>query len=225
MKQSSKEVLAAKTAAKAKAAVITVQNGGRGFVVEHGHNRLVITAAHCLPFFPPCHGASSIEERTYRKFLAPLGGEPAIWAACLFADPVADIAVLGSPDDQELSDEARAYDDLMEAATPLAISDAPEKGSGWLLSLDGEWFKCLVENVGGMLWLSDPAKPIPGGMSGSPIISARGKAMGVVCTSAEGPAKLGFHGPNPRLFANLPGWLLSAPKRPKPPPELLSIRV
>jgi hypothetical protein len=28
--------------------------GGRGFVVEGKAERLIITAAHCLPFFPPC---------------------------------------------------------------------------------------------------------------------------------------------------------------------------
>ena len=35
-------------ALKAKAAVITVGEA-RGFVIEHGHDRLVVTAAHCLP--------------------------------------------------------------------------------------------------------------------------------------------------------------------------------
>jgi len=33
---------------KAKSAVITV-GSGRGFVIEHGHDRYVVTAAHCLP--------------------------------------------------------------------------------------------------------------------------------------------------------------------------------
>jgi hypothetical protein len=43
--------------------------------------------------------------------LAPLGKKPAIWGQCLFTDPVADIAVLGSPDEQSLSKEAEAYQD------------------------------------------------------------------------------------------------------------------
>ena len=41
-------------------------------------------------------------------------------------------------------------------------------------------------------------------MSGSPIVTEIGTAIGVVCTAAapwEG-------GPNPRLTHNLPGWLL-----------------
>ena len=81
---------------EAESAVVTVGDG-RGFVIKHRHDRLVVTAAHCLPRFPPCHGASYLEERTYSELLAPLGDDLAVWAECLFADPIADIAVLGSP--------------------------------------------------------------------------------------------------------------------------------
>jgi hypothetical protein len=51
---------------------------GRGFVIRcqnyHGHEELVvITAAHCLPHFPPPHPAMYLEERTYQRILGPLG--------------------------------------------------------------------------------------------------------------------------------------------------------
>ena len=72
--------------------------------------RVVITAAHCLPELPPPHRASYTKERTYADFLSPLGQEPTVWAECLFVDPVSDLAVFGSPDNQELSDEADAYE-------------------------------------------------------------------------------------------------------------------
>src|ERR1700734_3010387 len=127
---------------KAKSAVITVGEG-RGFVVngrayfpDGPHDRLIITAAHCLPVLPPCDRASYLEDRTYKALLAPLGGEPSVWAECLFADPVADIAILGRPDNQAASDRAAEYDELVDFTTPLPISDAPEQGRGWLLSLD-----------------------------------------------------------------------------------------
>jgi hypothetical protein len=42
---------------QATCAVLQV-GGGRGFVVEVNGDRYVITAAHCLPFFPPCHAMS-----------------------------------------------------------------------------------------------------------------------------------------------------------------------
>jgi hypothetical protein len=64
-----------------------------------------------------------------------LGDKPTVWAECLFADPIADIAVLGSPDNQALFDEAGAYEALVESTSPIKIAEVPEKCRGWLLSL------------------------------------------------------------------------------------------
>jgi hypothetical protein len=121
-------------------------------------------------------------------------------AECRFVDPIADIAVLGSPDGQVLYKEAEEYETLTEAATPLAISDPPKKSSAWLLSLAGRWFHCTVGHNGGMLWIADAVEDIVGGMSGSPIVADDGTAIGVECSSLGAP--------NPRLTHNLPGWLL-----------------
>jgi hypothetical protein len=81
---------------------------GEGFVVKRRTrgDRIMITAAHCLPHLPLAHPASFTEERTYQRLLGPLDVKPMVWAECLFADPVADIAVLGVPDEQYLSSEA-----------------------------------------------------------------------------------------------------------------------
>jgi hypothetical protein len=91
---------------------------GRGFVVEVERKRFVISAAHCLPHLPP---ASLAEEPTYRNLIGKLGAKPSIWCECVFVDPVSDLAVLGSPDGQELYDEAQAYDALVDAAQPLPL--------------------------------------------------------------------------------------------------------
>jgi hypothetical protein len=85
-------------------AVIRVGDG-RGFIVKDAgrarfgwrNERVVITAAHCLPSFPPCHAASYSEERTYEALLGPLRQKPTVWAECLIVDPIGDIAVLGKP--------------------------------------------------------------------------------------------------------------------------------
>ncbi len=192
---------------KAKKSVIRVGDG-RGFVVNRRHDRLIVTAAHCLPFFPPCHGASYTVERTYQALLAPLGSEPSVWAECLFADPIADLAVLGSPDNQALFEEANAYEALVEDLPALRITDAPEHGHGWMLSLDQKWFGCTVEYmkpVDGDLFITNAAQPIVRGMSGSPVLSNDGAAIGAVCIGSG-------HGDwiNPRLFRDLPVWLLNA---------------
>src|SRR5580700_2349124 len=90
-------------------AVIKVGDG-RGFVIEQRistavlkskltgrirlrpfvERRLVVTAAHCLPHFPPCHGASLLEERTYGRLLGTLDAPKRrkVWAECLFVDPI-----------------------------------------------------------------------------------------------------------------------------------------
>jgi hypothetical protein len=87
---------------KALASVITVGEG-RGFVIEGPtEDRFVVTAAHCLPSFPACPGALYVEKRTYKRLLGPIGSKSLVWAECLFADPIADIAVLGPPRHEDL---------------------------------------------------------------------------------------------------------------------------
>src|SRR5262245_20831094 len=89
---------------------------GRGFIVQYRHytlpfegkripidDRVIITAAHCLPFFPPCASFSSSEECTYKNLLGTLADNVPpqnVWATCMFVDPIADIAILGGPDSQ-----------------------------------------------------------------------------------------------------------------------------
>jgi trypsin-like peptidase len=191
---------------------------GRGFLVEAKHERLVITAAHCLPELPPPHSMSYTEERTYPNLLGPLGKtEPMVWAECLFGDPVADIAILSTPDRQELYDQAAAYDELTELRPSFRIDDAPVSDRAWLLSLAGEWTPCRVQRAGDdqrfalrmPLWIEDAMVGIHGGMSGSPIVTDDGAAIGVLSVSggkeSEGSTQ---SGPNPRLADCLPGWLL-----------------
>lgn len=184
---------------RAERALVTVELA-RGFVVQAAHDRLIVTAGHCLPRIPPCASISYAEDRTYKDILGSFGEKPTVWAECLFADPVSDLAVLGSPDDQELPDKAEAYRMLTAAAEPLSIvGPAEEDCPAWILSLDQVWFRCVVRHNGGGLWISDAADAIVGGMSGSPILNDDGSAIGVVCTP---------EGPNPQLIKHLPGWFL-----------------
>jgi hypothetical protein len=215
-------------------AVVKV-GAGRGFVVGNRRERFVVTAGHCLPELPPYHAASYTEERTYGALLGPIDGDQIVCAECLFADPIADIAVLGTPDGQELYDEAQAYEALVGGATPVPIAELTlvrppitlstgatmfgrpmAESEGWMLSLDGRWFRCDVTATSRSLWIANAAEAIEGSMSGSPIMDEVGKALGVVCISAEFKTAEGREmgkpregGPNPLLTACLPGWLLS----------------
>jgi hypothetical protein len=205
--------------------VVTVGDG-RGFVVESYRERFVITAGHCLPELPPYHGASYTHERTFARLLGAVGRKrQSVWAECLFADPIADLAVLGSPDGQELYEEAQAFEKLIERAVPLPIADVPltrppialstgetilgrptAECRGWMLSLEGRWFPCSVVAHSRALSIKDAAEEIRGGMSGSPIVNDDGAAIGAVCVSTLGK-KEGDR--NPFLARALPGWLLS----------------
>jgi hypothetical protein len=167
---------------------------GRGFVVHGKHDRLVITAAHCLPELPPAHPASYNHERTW-KLLALLGEKPAVLTECLFVDPIVDVAVLGSPDNQQLFDEARAYDELVGSVRPFHIGRARPRVDVLVLTLDSRWTKLTVERNGHWLWSGPGFEP---GMSGSPIVSLDGHAIGVVSTGGMNPM-------NPVLTEALPG--------------------
>lgn len=93
----------------------------------------MLTAAHCLPLDADGNLVMAAHPwsdwaRTYQKLLGPLGVEPTVWAECLFVNPIADIAILGCPDNQELSDEADAYEAFVGRYKPLPIADAPKMG-------------------------------------------------------------------------------------------------
>jgi hypothetical protein len=213
--------------------------GGRGFVIktrarrlgkpviETPTRRLVITAAHCLPRTPVAHPWAN-DDRTW-KLLAPFGEEPAITAECLFVDPVADIAVLGSPDNESMYKEAEAYDELTESAKALPVGILKRELSaelpGWLLSLAGDWFRCTVQYndklwMGG-LWTKTNGK-IEGGMSGSPILADNGAAIGVL--SCSGGVDQTEGGPHARLGAHLPRWLLESAVRKATPSRITAQR-
>lgn len=210
--------------------VVTV-GSGRGFVMEHrvyfdfadgnGYKKLrrkvVVTASHCLPHAPkmPCY---SYQETTYAKLLAPLGEEPSIWTQCLFFDPVADVAVLGEPDNQELLDEWDSYHALVNGRRPFATA-APESGEGCMLALDGvTWEPTTLEvhvTIGGNGFSTGPTLA---GQSGSPILDGKGRAVALVSmgseTSSNGVRTPNerWNGPQPILKLALPPWLLRATK-------------
>lgn len=80
-------------------------------------------AGHLLPHLPPSLRASYTVDRTYKRLLGTLDAkELIVWAECLFVDPIADLAVLGVPDGQELIDENKQYEVLTRTMTPLRVA-------------------------------------------------------------------------------------------------------
>jgi len=239
MKASQCTVEKPKNRALPKPDCVVKVGGGRGFVFEYCvaipncirqevreqrprnfiSNRVVLTAAHCLgQKMPPPHAMAFRSERTYKKLLRTLDGtKKGICAECLFLDPVSDIAVLGCPDEQEMEQEAKAYQEVIDNATPLCIGQ-PLTGSGWVLALEGHWIPTRIEvfeDLRGMSLAIGPTKP---GMSGSPILNDAGRAVGIVVLGGEVINSKGkradteLNGGQPTLACNLSGWLIGKPK-------------
>ena len=204
-------------------AVVTVGNKrGRGFIVagarewEPGlfiEERYIITAAHCLPKLPPIYPDRA--DYTYKALVGRIGDvgrKNRVWAACVIADAMSDIAVFGGPDDQALYSESNKYQTMIEdeEIVPFFVSDPPVKGPALLLSLDGRWFGCSVERhpPDGPLWITNAEEPIVGGMSGSPVLAPDGTAIGVVSiSSGSGDSDTHREGMSPAMMRDLPAWL------------------
>jgi hypothetical protein len=69
-----------------------------------------------------------------------------------------------------------------------------------------------MERIDGPLWVSKPTQPIESGMSGSPIVSETGNAIGIIAATVMENVKDAttdeFGASNPRLMRDLPLWLL-----------------
>src|SRR5438034_2727537 len=99
------------------------------------------------------------------------------------------------------------------------MGKASGSGEAWLFGLDGEWFKCGMElhENSNALWLGATPKN-KAGMSGSPIVTENGDAIGVFVIgtqsrTADGVVTPQKSGPHPVLANHLPGWLARKSRR------------
>jgi hypothetical protein len=182
---------------------------GRGFVVAHKGRRLIVTAAHCLPGRQPsAKSVLTAGEHTYRAIVGPLGRGRRVAAQCLFLEPISDVAVLGSPDPKTSPQAAKSYAARVARLAALRIADAPRTTEAWIRDAEGRWRPCIARRRGEGWWISEADTDIATGMSGSPIVTARGAAIGILCASSGTEQTDVAGGPNPSLVRALPGWLV-----------------
>jgi hypothetical protein len=171
-----------------KRAIVRVGRG-RGFLVgDHRKNgdgyiwRDVVTAVSCLPEFPsfiPFKGPERLH--SYDLILGRLDEEPSLSAECRFADPVSNLAVLGSHSDAY--NQFIHWDIAIQIAEPLrpyAPGWGPIEQDVWLLMLNGEWIKCTATGHTNHISISGEPGLFDGALSGTPIINADGNAIGMI---------------------------------------------
>jgi hypothetical protein len=118
-----------------------------------------------LPAVPPAGHAFVRPRGAYlRAAPRPRGEAPRAWAVCRFVDPIADIAVLGSPNAPHADD----YKALTATATALPIADRVRHpvnfwASARLLSLDGRWFSAPSATSAGRCGSPTPPSASSGG--------------------------------------------------------------
>jgi hypothetical protein len=170
--------------ARAKAAYVTVSDG-RGCVLATETDCYIVTAAHCLQ--PPLPEAfPGGHDDRYRDLIGPLDGAATVSASCLFVDSVADLAVLCSPDGQRFYDESNAFDLFIDSCHELIVGTVSNPCDAWLLTLNGSWEHCTVSHfLNRSLTIIGAKDGIVAGTSGSPVLGADGRALGVVSLGCD----------------------------------------
>lgn len=188
------------------ATVTLAQEGGKGILVPGG---LIITAAHCIDF--KCDGGMVLGDH-YVEDIKTIHGT--IKGAPWSVEPLSDIAVVGSLDDQSFPDDAITYSNICMKLKPVPLCQDEFEDSGsfpvWIYTHTGIWLngtakQCFVDSH--MLWV-ETKEQIEGGTSGSPIVNDSGELVGIVSNSSiiiqAGPC-IGHH---PRPHLTLPPWVL-----------------
>jgi hypothetical protein len=185
----------AKALARVERAVVQFsRNGGRGILVPGG---FILTAAHCVSW--SLEGGMVLGD-DYLERVQTADGEELLLAV-LAVEPVADVAVLGAPDNQRLLDQAIAFDEFTARTKPAALfrgalepSDIDERLGplnhclpALVYNHDRQWVKATASVVcpgQPTIWL-EAEKCIEGGSSGGPVVTPAGEVIGVISNSEK----------------------------------------
>ena len=217
-----------------RAVVQLLKLGGRGVLVPGGY---ILTAAHCVDWD---HSGGMVLGEYYHEKVKTADGQTLVLSV-LAVEPVADIAVLGEPDNQEFYDEAEAFEQFTKLTRPVPLfrdkmkpfdrHRQPSPGaysvSVRVLNQDRSWLKATaqVTSHDDPTVCLDADQFIDGGASGGPIVTADGKLVAIVsnCGRTVGSTPLNgvkrgfrqfqFVGNAPRPLTALPVWMSSAIKR------------
>ncbi len=193
--------------AVAAATVRFPRRGGQGVLIRGG---LIVTAAHVVEWDNSGLMALGEDARFLQRIEA---GKRKLLVYPLAVEPVADLAILGSPDGQWIPDEAKAFDQFCEATAAMSLTTEEfpvgTPVPAYVLAHTGRWITGRITQ-----WHPEAAtlvletdEGIEGGTSGSPVVTEHGFLLAVVsnaCGPQSDPPRTGSIS-RPHLAA--PVWL------------------
>lgn len=190
-----------------KATVDFLEKGGRGVLVEGG---FILTAAHCIKC--TCEGDMVLGD----DFTINIQTYDNSFKIDTFAvEPMKDIAVLGSADDQQYYEDAKNFEKFYEKTIPIKMcSDKfgiDQEFVSYIFTHKKSWVKAkTISRITRLEMYTDEL--IENGTSGSPIVNANGELIGIMSQSKidsrePDTGKYFSFGSHPNL--TLPIWVLN----------------
>jgi len=190
-----------------KATVNFLKKGGQGVLVEGG---FILTAAHCIDC--NCEGDMTMDEYIIEE-IETINGNLKIQPFAV--EPVKDIAVLGSLDDQAFNKEATQFEKYCDNIKPIPLCTNnfeldEKKFVSYIFTHKKSWVKATTIYIPTRLDMYTE-EPIESGTSGSPIVNEKGELIGIVSQSKIDSPELETgeyfsHGSHPNM--TLPVWVL-----------------
>lgn len=176
--------------------------GGQGVLIP---GAMILTAGHCIDY--KVTGAMVLGDYFIEEIHTQRG---AIKASVFAVEPCADAAILGSPDDQEMTEEAERFKEFCEAtkAIRLCTADFPlfEVVPIHLLTHHGEWMtgeaRQCQEQAKALAIRFD--RQIETGTSGGPIVNDAGELVAILSNCCANGLSVDNAQPRPHLA--LPVW-------------------
>lgn len=190
--------------------------GGRGVIVPGGY---ILTAAHCVSW--DTEGGMTLGDFYFQEVKTSDG--QTLSTSVLAVEPVADIAVLGSVDEQDCAEDADAFEEAITRISPVSLFlgkmrliDRREWRYGLpvlFFSQNRQWKKATAETTKSYqrgFTMKGVELPRPGD-SGGPIVTPAGELAGIVSTGGDMASDQSCDHSSataPRLLHCLPAWVM-----------------
>ena len=182
---------------------------GQGVLVS---GDFILTATHCISWNG--EGGMAMGDNYIEKIVTESGTR--LRVGPLAADPVSDLAVLGSLDDQTFLSDSRQFEEWCEATPALTLATETLRFRKpycvHILTHKREWVDGVAiqssRHASCLLYI-EAASPIEGGTSGGPVLDTSGRLVGIVSHFSDAIVGEKCTGSLPIARLALPRWVWS----------------